>query len=92
MTIPRLDSLVPIFGVYFICCINNYIDRVKEQLSVLEKGLIDVTSKLIIFITQYDQDKCGELDEILNKYEKLILVKTRDNLYEKYAINNYKNI
>jgi len=80
----------PIFGVYFICCINNYLNVVKEQLSVLDKGLLNLTTNVIIFITKYDKDKCLELDNILNKYDKFILIKSPNNLYEKYAINNYK--
>lgn len=80
----------PIFGVYFICCINNYLEVVKEQLNILDKGLLDITTKVIIFITKYDKGTCLELDNILNKYDKFIIIKTPDNLYEKYAINNYK--
>jgi hypothetical protein len=81
---------IKIFGVYFICCINNYLDVVKEQLNILNQGLIHITTKLIIFITKYDINTCSELDNILNKYNKFILIKTSDNLYEKFAINNYK--
>jgi hypothetical protein len=81
-----------IFGVYFICCIKHYLEIVKEQLDCLNKGLLTKTDKLIIFITNYDKDKCVELDNILNSYgNKFVLIKTQDNLYEKYAINNYKN-
>jgi hypothetical protein len=79
-----------VFGVYFICCINNYLDVVKEQLNILDKGLINITTKVIVFITNYDNAKCLELDKIVNKYDKFILIKTHENLYEKYAINNYK--
>ena len=81
--------VAPIYGVYFICCINNYLDIVKEQLKVLDDGLIEVTSKLLIFITNYEDDKCLELDKILNN-SKFVLIKTKENLYEKYSINNYK--
>jgi len=81
---------IPIFGVYFICCINNYLDVVKEQLCILEQGLINITTKVIIFVTKYDKDNCSELDEIFKKYNKFIIIKSQDNLYEKYAINNYK--
>ena len=51
---------------------------------------MNITTKVIIFITKYDKDNCYELDNILNSYDKFILIKTQDNLYEKYAINNYK--
>jgi hypothetical protein len=81
----------PIYGVYFICCINNYLDVVKEQLLCLNKGLLTITSKIIIFITNYDEKNCVELDELLDDCEKFVLIKSRENLFEKYAINNYKN-
>jgi hypothetical protein len=81
---------IPIFGVYFICCINNYLDVVKEQLDILDKGLLNISTNVIVFITKYDMTLCSELDKILNNYDKFILIKTSDNLYEKYAINNYK--
>ena len=40
---------ISIIGVYFICCLNNYLDIVKEQMDILNKGLLNVTTKLIIF-------------------------------------------
>ena len=82
-----------IMGVYFICCIYNYLEIVEEQLSILHKGLLQKTNKLVIFITKYN-DACVELDTLLNKYNtcnNIILVKSPDNLYEKFAINNYKH-
>ena len=81
-----------IYGIYFICCINNYLEVVKEQLDILNNGLLDKTKNLIIFITNYN-DSCIEFDILLEKYNsnKIILVKSPDNLYEKFAINNYKN-
>lgn len=81
---------IKIFGVYFICCINNYLEVVNEQLSILNQGLLNITSNVIVFITNYNNETCSELDNILNSYNKFILIKTPDNLYEKYAINNYK--
>ena len=81
-----------IYGIYFICCINNYLEVVKEQLDILNKGLLNKTKKLIIFITKYD-DNCTQLDMLFKNYDtdKFILVKSPDNLFEKFAINNYKN-
>jgi hypothetical protein len=81
-----------IYGIYFICCINNYLKVVEEQLNILKKGLLFNTKKLIIFITKYT-DIDIELDNIINKYNidnKIILVKSSENLFEKFAINNYK--
>ena len=79
-----------IFGVYFICCMKNYLDIVKEQLWILNKGLLANTTRVIVFVTKYNKENCKELDTILNYYDKFIVVKTEENLYEKYAINNYK--
>jgi hypothetical protein len=85
--------LLKIYGVYYICCINNYLEIVKEQLDILNKGLLQLTENLIIFITKYNNEECLELDNILKNYvnyDKFIIVKTPHNLFEKFAINNYK--
>jgi len=81
-----------IYGIYFICCINNYLEVIEEQMDILNKGLLEITNKLIIFITNYNEND-SELDLLFKKYntEKIIFVKSPDNLYEKFAINNYKN-
>ena len=82
-----------IIGVYFICCKHNYLDIVKEQVEILNKGLFQITKKLIIFITEYNKDTCTELDAILNTMlepNKCIRVTSPDNLFEKFAINHYK--
>jgi hypothetical protein len=82
---------INIYGVYFICCINNYLEVVEEQLSILDKGLLNVTTKLILFITKYNKND-NNLNNLLskfNKYNNFILVLSSENLYEKFAINNY---
>jgi len=81
-----------IYGLYFICCINNYLEVVEEQLYILSQGLLNLTKKLILFITLYDNNnlKLNELINKFNKDNKFIFVTTEDNLYEKFAINNYK--
>lgn len=82
-----------IYGIYFICCINNYLEVVEEQLSILNEGLLQNTKQLIIFITNYTHTSI-ELDNIISKYNidnaKFILVTSSENVYEKFAINNYK--
>jgi hypothetical protein len=81
-----------IYGVYFVCCVNHYLQVVEEQLQCLDKGLLNVTKKLIIFITKYDENDI-ELKDIIARFNtsnKIILVTTCENLYEKFAINNYK--
>ena len=82
-----------IYGVYFICCINNYLEVVEEQLNlVYSSKLYNVTNKLFLFITMYKKEY-SKLDDIIQKYDpnnKCVLIKTDKNLYEKFAINNYK--
>ena len=80
-----------IYGVYFICCINNYIEVVEEQLRVLEKGLLSITKKLIIFISLYNENyQLNELLSRFNKYDNFHIIKTSENTYEKFGLNNYK--
>ena len=80
----------PIHGVYFICCITNYMQVIKEQFELLIKcGLYQKTTKLIIFICLCKDD----IKEYLTSIDidnKFVLVTTEDNLYEKFAINNFK--
>jgi len=76
-----------IFGLYFICCIGNYYKIVQEQiLSIVSSGLYDITDKIYCFICNYNKD----ILNVINKYDKFIIISTNENLYEKYAINNYK--
>uniref|UniRef100_A0A6C0LFW4 Glycosyl transferase family 1 domain-containing protein n=1 Tax=viral metagenome TaxID=1070528 RepID=A0A6C0LFW4_9ZZZZ len=77
-----------IFGVYFICCIGDYLNIVKNQLDKLvESGLYNETDKIVCFVCKAEND-CIEL---LQKYDKIKIISTTENLYEKYAINNFKN-
>lgn len=82
-----------IYGVYFICCLTNYLEVVEEQLSVLcSSGLYSATNKLFLFITMY-KTEYNQLDILIERYDvqkKFTLIKSPDNLYEKFAINNYK--
>jgi len=82
-----------IYGVYFICCLNNYLDVVEEQLSVLFiSGLYNVTNKLFLFITLYNPEYT-QLHALIDKFDhqkKIVIIKTHENLYEKFDINNYK--
>ena len=80
-----------IYGVYFICCVHNYLEIVKEQLDMLNEGLLQKSKNIIIFISNYKNDIT--LDLLLEKYNlnhKFILIKNSENTYEKAAINNYK--
>lgn len=84
--------MINVYGVYFICCINNYLDIVKEQLTILKMGLLQRTKKLIIFITKYNNTfhELNKLLDFYNENNKFIIITSPDNLYEKFAINNYK--
>ena len=84
-----------IYGVYFICCLGkNYIHIVDEQLELLHtSGLYNQIKKMTLFICLFDEETNNELLPLLNKYDpddKFIQIKTSLNLYEKFAINNYK--
>ena len=80
-------------GVYFICCISNYLEVVEEQLQiVVQSGLYNLTKQLLLFVTMYKPSNT-ELLSLIKKYDthnKITIITTRDNLYEKFAINNYK--
>jgi hypothetical protein len=80
-----------IYGVYFICCIKHYLRVVREQLVILKKGLLQITTKLIIFVTNYDENnvELTLLLEEFNENNKFVIVKSSENLYEKFSINNF---
>ena len=59
-----------IYGVYFICCLGNYINVVDEQLQLLHSsGLYDQLKKLIIFSCLFDENTNNELIQIFKKYD-----------------------
>jgi hypothetical protein len=76
-----------IYGVYFICCIGDYIDIINSQIQkIVSSGLYDNSDKIFCFVCNVT-DHCLK---ILSKYDKIEVISTRDNLYEKFAINNFK--
>lgn len=82
-----------IYGIYFICCMTNYLEVVEEQLKmVVQSGLYNVTTQLLLFVTLYKHPN-SELLSLIKKYDihnKITMITTKENLYEKFAINNYK--
>jgi hypothetical protein len=82
-----------IYGIYFICCLNNYLDIVREQLTeITNSGLYNNTTQLLLFITLYDENNT-QLQKLLqdfDKQNKIKMITTSENLYEKFAISNYK--
>jgi len=76
-----------IYGIYFICCLENYYNIVQEQINKLVlDGLYEITDNIYCFICNYNDI----ILNILNKYDKIIVISTPANLYEKFAINNFK--
>ena len=86
-------EIPPIYGLYFISCIGNYLNIVNEQLEILvNSDLYKETRNILLFICSYDNNI--KLNYIINKYDidkKCIVVTNHENAYEKFAINNYKS-
>ena len=77
----------PIYGVYFICCLNNYLNIIKNQLNILVKSeLYENTDILLCFVC----NETKECIDLLKKYNKIKIISTTENLYERFAINNFK--
>lgn len=83
-----------IYGVYFICCVGHYAEVVEEQLRLMESsGLLRDTKKLLCFICNYNAATMAPLHvlrQFVAKYP-IELITTSANLYERYAIENYKS-
>ena len=76
-----------IYGVYFICCKGEYLDIINQQLEALtESQLYDVSDIILCFVCEIKP----ECINLLNKYEKIIIINVENNLYERFAINNFK--
>jgi hypothetical protein len=83
----NLSVLPNIYGIYFICCIGNYFNIVKNQIDNLIKSELYKNSKKIICFVCLSKN---DLINYLSSYEKFEIIKTEENLYEKFAINNFK--
>jgi hypothetical protein len=77
-----------IVGVYFICCIGNYLDIVNNHFNkLISSGLYHASDEILCFV-------CLETDECMNllkQFQKVKIIFTKENLYEKFAINHFKN-
>ena len=81
----------PIYGVYFICCMGNYLKIIEEQLNLLlYSGLLDKTKKIFCYICMYNSNDIQLHKLFFNFYNKIEFFSTPYNLYEKFAINNFK--
>lgn len=82
-----------IYGLYFCCCYGNYLSIVKEQIQILcDSGLYNETKTILFFVTLYTSDNI-ELQKLVSLYDiknKFIFITSEENMYEKFAINNYK--
>lgn len=76
-----------IIGVIYICCIGLYIDYLNNYFKkLIESGLYDISDKILCFVC-LKSDDCINL---LKKFNKVNIISTNQNLYEKFAINNLK--
>jgi hypothetical protein len=96
--IDNIDNIIceerPIYGVYFISCVGCYLDIIKEQLQYFTSTELYKKSKKIICVICSYCHYNYPLQSILYHLDHLHimhLVTTPDNLYEKFAINNYKS-
>jgi hypothetical protein len=81
----KINEIRPIYGFYFICCIGNYLDVVKDQIyKLINSKLYEKSNKIYCFVCKITP----QILELLYKYNKFIIIATSENLYEKYAINN----
>lgn len=82
-----------ILGVYHLACMNHYMDIFCEQFDLLHSsGLYKSSNKLLIYISMYDNNPI--LNKKLKEYDpdnKFAIFKSKDNLKEKFAINDFRN-
>jgi hypothetical protein len=80
-----------IYGVYFICCIGDYLNIVNEQINLLIKSdLYNLTDNIICFICNLDASRDNECINLLKTFDKITIITTHENTFEKFAINNFK--
>jgi hypothetical protein len=80
-----------IYGVYFICCIGDYLNIVNEQINLLIKSdLYKLSDNIICFICNLDKSRDNECINLLKTYDKITIISTHENAFEKFAINNFK--
>jgi hypothetical protein len=78
----------PIYGVYFICCMGNYLNILKNQVDkLIESGLYHQSHLILCFVC----NQTNECLSFLQNYNKMQIISTSENLYERFAINNYKS-
>lgn len=77
-----------IYGVYFICCIGAYKEIIADQMASLsQSGLMSKTRTIFCFICNYNDEVMDVLEPYLSK---LKIISTTENLYERFALENFK--
>lgn len=78
-----------IYGVYFVCCMGNYKQIIREQLhSIKKSGLLEKTTELLCFICEFDI----EVMKLFQPFHtKIKFITTKENLYEKFALQNFRH-
>jgi hypothetical protein len=77
-----------IYGVYFICCLGNYLEIVAEQMDTLRRsGLLRKAETIFCFICLYNEEVIQVLEPYLSK---LKIISTAENLYERFALDNFR--
>jgi len=80
-----------IYGVYFICCVGDYLNIVNEQInSLIKSDLYKLSDNIICFICNLDTSRDSECINLLKTFDKIRIISTRENAFEKFAINNFK--
>lgn len=83
-----VHTTTPIYGVYFICCIGNYLEIVAEQMSTLRRsGLLRKAKMIFCFICLYNEDIMPILEPYMSKLQ---IISTTENLYERFALDNFR--
>lgn len=78
----QLKKSIKIFGIYFICYIDNYLKIISDQLNILnDSELYNNTKKIYCFLYLSDPNVL----ELLSKFPKIIII----NSNEKSIINNF---
>jgi len=81
-------STTKIYGVYFICCLGNYLEIVAEQMDTLRRsGLLRKAESVLCFICLYNEEVLQVLEPYLSK---LKIISTSENLYERFALDNFR--
>lgn len=94
-TEPIVDK--PIYGMYHVFCVNNWISLVKEQLGAcLDSGLLHITTKLFISCVYSSDADINDLKETVSQYgvdfEIVVSLPLGENQFEFPALEYIYNL